>query len=107
MPKTSNRVGTIFPLNKVLLFELKSTLIMKRMKIMLLSSLVVAAVAGAVAFKVNTRDVGLFCGTQTNSCPVEQTIDGFFFTNVNPINSWYCTNDETKTTTCLPVTFED
>jgi hypothetical protein len=75
---------------------------MKRVKIMLLSTLVVAAVAGAVAFKAQ-RTVGLFCGTTTDSCPVEQTINGYTFDNVTPIPDWYCTTDENNTDDCLQV----
>jgi hypothetical protein len=45
---------------------------MKKVKIMLLSSLVVAAVAGAFAFKAH-RSTGLFFGTTINAHPTEQT----------------------------------
>lgn len=41
---------------------------MKKIKIMLLSLLVVGAVGGAVAFKAN-KTLTLYCGTTTNSCP--------------------------------------
>ena len=41
---------------------------MKRIKIMLLSLLVVGAVGGAVAFKASKFRDTYYCGTTTNSC---------------------------------------
>jgi hypothetical protein len=79
---------------------------MKRVKIMLLSSLVVAAVAGGIAFKAKTVSPGLFCGDSPISCPTP-TDDAYEFTNVNPLPGIYCTDIETQTTTCERVKFED
>jgi hypothetical protein len=79
---------------------------MKKVKIMLLSSLVVATVAGAVAFKAHSRGGAPLCGTTTNSCP-NLTDDLYDFTNVNPLPGVYCTNVFGQTTTCLPVKPED
>ena len=70
---------------------------MKKIKIMLMSAIVIAAVGGALAFKANTFSTNLKCGTATNSCA---TIIKATFDQANEGNfNTYCT-DGTQNVDC-------
>ena len=77
---------------------------MKKVKIMLMATLVVAAVGGALAFK--TKSPGLFCGTSYTSCPT-QTQNAYTFVSPGQpsIPNIFC-SDNQNPSWCKPVTFE-
>lgn len=76
---------------------------MKKIKIMLLSLLVIGAVGGAVAFKA-TKEYVLLCGTTTTSCPI--IVDGAKTTNVYPIPGTFCTTGVVTTTCPYRITYD-
>lgn len=79
---------------------------MKKIKIMLMSALVVAAVGGALAFKAQKVGPNFKCGTTTNSCPdipaQLMTIQGAHVGNFIS----YCTNSGLTTEGCTYATKE-
>lgn len=58
---------------------------MKRVKIMLMTALVVASVGGALAFKAQKFSTGLFCGA-TGSCATQDNINAYTTVDVDPDN---------------------
>lgn len=80
---------------------------MKKVKIMLMSALVVAAVGGALAFKAQTFNTGLFCGNALNSCTVKETIEEYAIENAdinNRVQGVFCST--VSAGACTYVTFE-
>jgi hypothetical protein len=77
---------------------------MKKVKIMLVSALVVAAVGGALAFKAQKFGTQLFCGVQ-NSCPTPTTLYTTVGADINhKVNGVFCSTQ--VSTRCTFVTFE-
>ena len=73
---------------------------MKKVKIMLMSALVVATVGGALAFKAKNFSTGFKCGTTTNSCPNTPAVN---MTTVGASSSnfvSYCTNSGSTSSGC-------
>jgi hypothetical protein len=80
---------------------------MKKVKIMLMSLLVIGSVAGALAFKAKTYSLGLKCGTAENSCSIVQNVDKYTFTDGAAIDNFFCTTAGGATThDCQIVTTE-
>ena len=79
---------------------------MKKMKIMLMAVLVVAAVGGALAFKAKKFDPTLKCGPALNLCPTPRTI--YSITDeANPhFTQTFCTTEEGDTDDCTFVTLQ-
>jgi len=67
--------------------KLKSTLFIKKIKLMLLGIVVVASVGSALAFKA-VKGQQLFCGPTRLVCP-NFTIK-YKFTTVNPLSQTFC-----------------
>jgi hypothetical protein len=70
---------------------------MKKVKIMLMSALVVAAVGGALAFKAQKFSAQLNCGITTNSCST--VLDATFAGATSQDFDSYCTDNGTTNCT--------
>ena len=80
---------------------------MKKVKIMLMSALVVATVGGALAFKAQSFTTGLYCGSSTTSCPTKDNINAYTTvgaSSTNRVASIFCSTSQNGS--CTYVTTE-
>lgn len=79
---------------------------MKKVKIMLMSALIVSAVGGILAFKAKTFSPGFKCGTTTNCCPNDppEPMTTVGASAVNFVS--YCTNSGSTKEGCTYAIFE-
>lgn len=81
---------------------------MKKVKIMLMSALVVAAVGGALAFKAQNFSTGLYCGSSSSSCPTQDNVNAYTTVGASATNrvaNIFCST--TSTGACTYVTLEN